>query len=48
MGVVIKYVFSQPFKIVDTYYLIPFEKGPMTEYLVFKIQDYSSLKVLTF
>ena len=37
VGVVIKYPFSQSFKVLDIYYLIPLEKRPMTEYVVFKI-----------
>ena len=32
-----KYPFSQSFKVLDKYYLIPLEKGPTTEYVVFKI-----------
>ena len=32
-----KYSFSKSFKILDKYYLIPLEKGPMAEYVIFKI-----------
>ena len=30
-----KYPFSLSFKALDKYYIIPLEKGPMTEYVVF-------------